>query len=295
MTYQPRTTSCYKQIGDCQIRVDIFRNDSPNRQPALIWVHGGALIFGSRKMLAPSQLAQYLSAGYTVFAIDYRLDPETKLDQIVADVCDAVTWIRKHGPDIAHIDPERIAVIGHSAGGYLALSLGYRLAPPQAIISFYGYGDILGDWYTQPDAFYRQSPLVTKSAALATIGKKIISATENQNRFTYYLYCRQQGSWPAVVSGHDPQTEPAWFERYSPVQNVSPNFPPTLLLHGTADTDVPVGQSAQMARLLAKAHVPHEFLRLSGLGHVFDRELKNPLVEKAFDRVLDFLAEYLAK
>ena len=119
----------------------------------------GRLIVGSRDVLdfAPlrEQLNRYLKAGYTVVSIDYRLAPETKLDGIIEDLKDAFKWVRAKGPAEFRIDPDRLAVVGGSAGGYLTLMSGFCVEPrPKALVSFYGYGDIIGDWNKRPDKHY---------------------------------------------------------------------------------------------------------------------------------------------
>jgi len=86
-------------------------------------------------------------------------------------------------------------------------------------------------------------------------------------RGRFYLYCRQQGRWPQEVAGHDPHREPEWFDPYCPVRNVSAEYPPTLLIHGTADTDVPYSESAAMAARLEECGVPHALITLEGAGH----------------------------
>ena len=69
------------------------------------------------------------------------------------------------------------------------------------------------------------------------------------------------------VSGHDPQTEEKWFEPYRPIRNVTSKHPPTILIHGTADTDVPYSQSKDMDAALGKAGVVHEFITVEGAQH----------------------------
>ena len=121
------------------------------------------MINGSRQGFKPRQVDLYLHAGYTVISIDYRLAPESKLPDIIEDLQDAFLWIRGSGPGLLAIDPQRIAVVGHSAGGYLALMSGCCIQPrPKAIVSFYGYGDIVGDWYSKPDPFYCSQPTVSE-------------------------------------------------------------------------------------------------------------------------------------
>ena len=86
-------------------------------------------------------------------------------------------------------------------------------------------------------------------------------------RQKFYLYCRQQGIWPNEVSGHDPHKEPKWFDSYCPIRNVTKAYPPSLLIHGTADTDVPYGESKAMTARLAEVGIQHEFITVPGAGH----------------------------
>src|ERR1700736_1736422 len=148
MAQPAKQTYTYKVVGDCAIQADVYRAPGDSVHPAILWIHGGALIMGNREGLRFEQLEKYLKAGYTVVSIDYRLAPETKLDAIIEDVQDAYRWLREKGPGLFGIEPGRVAVIGHSAGGYLTLMAGFRLHPrPKALVAFYGYGDIAGKWY----------------------------------------------------------------------------------------------------------------------------------------------------
>jgi dipeptidyl aminopeptidase/acylaminoacyl peptidase len=96
------------------------------------------------------------------------------------------------------------------------------------------------------------------------------------------------------VVGHDPATEPAAFDRFCPVRHVTPDYPPTLLLHGDGDTDVPYAQSVLMAEALARAGVAHDLITVPGGGHGFDRAMEEPAVQQTFDRVLAFLARHVS-
>ena len=105
---------------------------------------------------------------------------DMKLPGIIEDVRDAYDWVRKRGPELFRIDPDQIFVMGQSAGGYLTQMTGFCVKPPpRALVSFWGYGDIAAEWYSRPDSFYRQQPLVTKEEA------------EQQGSGKLYLYCRQ--------------------------------------------------------------------------------------------------------
>ena len=293
-----KQTYTYKVANGCEIRADVYGARQGVRRPAIVWIHGGALILGAREDICPWQRELYLDAGYVVVAIDYRLAPETPLAAIVEDLQDAWRWVHRAGPEQMAIDRERIAVVGHSAGGYLALMSGYCLDPrPRALVSFYGYGDIGGAWYTQPDPYYCRLPSVSREEAYAAVGKGIISQSADHARGAhFYIYCRQHGLWPQKVSGIDPDREPAALDRFCPVRHVDAAYPPTLLLHGVDDTDVPCEQSILMAQALAQAGVSHELLTLPGAGHAFDlsdRGLQDPTTAQCFERVRSFLEQHL--
>ncbi|MFN8541190.1 MAG: alpha/beta hydrolase [Thermomicrobiales bacterium] len=265
----------------------------------IVWIHGGALIMGSRSRINPDHLDRYIDAGFAVVAIDYRLAPETLLPVIAEDLQDAFAWVRNKLAKSACLDPERVAVVGHSAGGYLTLLSGCLIEPrPQALVAFYGYGDIAGDWYSHPDEFYRQQPLVAEADARAAVGGQVLADADDrtsQARRSFYLWCRQQGRWPNEVVGADPHAEPGAFEPWCPVRHVTAEYPPTLLLHGDEDTDVPYAQSVQMAGALARAEVEHEFITIAGGGHGFERDMADqPVVQDAVARVVAFLSRQLA-
>jgi acetyl esterase/lipase len=189
-----RSTYTYKTVGDLRIRADVYRKPGDFVRSAIFWIHGGALIMGSRGGPHAAQAERYLDAGYTIISIDYRLAPQAKVNQILEDVEDAYRWVRGEGRRLFRIDPNRIAVVGHSAGGYLALTAGFRLKPrPTAIVSFYGYGDIAGEWYSRPDPFYNREPPVPKEEAYKAVGTQLISDDLGTNRGRFYLCARQQG------------------------------------------------------------------------------------------------------
>jgi acetyl esterase/lipase len=291
-----KKTYTFKVAGNCKIQADVYRASSDIVRPAIVWIHSGGLIMGHRGYISPEQVELYVRAGYTLVSIDYRLAPETKLKAIIEDIQDAYKWVCEKGAELFHIDADRIAIIGHSAGGYLALISGFRVAlQPKALVSFYGFGDITATWQTKPSPFYCQQPLVSEEKACKVVGGSVVSSTPGQhNRNLFYLYCRQQGLWPKAVTGHDPDTEPGVFEPFCPIRNVTPEFPPTLLLHGDKDTDVPYEQSVMMAEELACIGIEHELITIPNSGHGFDfAGIKNPVVVEAFQQVLRFLGRYI--
>lgn len=289
-----KTTYVYKTVAHHPLKADVYGPHDARRHPVIFWLHGGALIFGDRTHIRAVQVERYVKAGFVVVSIDYRLAPETKLPEILEDVRDAYLWVRAKGPALFHADRDRIAVVGHSAGGYLTLAAGYHLQPrPKALVSFYGYGDITGAWYSRPDQFYLREPAVSKERAELAVGSTVISEGYEERRWPFYLYCRQQGLWPKEVAGWDPDSQPRAFDPYCPVRNVSADYPPTLLLHGDQDTDVPFEQSAMMTRELARHNVEHRFIQIRGGPHGFDANLNDPQAVQAFEEVISFLKKHL--
>lgn len=295
-----KETFTYKTVGSLEIQADVYREGTGPERAVILWIHGGALIMGSRAKLPPAALLNRLLNRYIVVSIDYRLAPETRLDGIVEDVDDAYAWLVGQGPELFGANANRIAVMGMSAGGYLALTTGYRAQPkPRAIVSFYGYGDLTGAWYSQPSQFYSDHYLaVSREEGYAPVsGPPISNAPDGEGikgRPGFYLYCRQNGLWPQGVSGHNPITDAAWFKPYEPLWNITPSYPPTLLLHGKKDTDVPFEQSALMKRELEWNRVPCELVSHPEWQHAFDVEQQDaPALPETFDKVMAFFAAHV--
>ena len=292
-------TRTYKTVGSLDIKADIWHGAGAGPRPVILYIHGGGLMMASRRGMPPRwELERFTAAGYTVVSIDYRLAPATRLPDIVEDVADAWAWLHSQTRDL-NIDPARIAVMGMSAGAYLALLTGYRLNPrPRAVVSFYGYGDITDAWCTQPSPFYSSKPAVTETDAFKALQTEIVAEPAGESariRTELYTYARQRGVWPKLVSGHDPVTEPAWFSPYEPIRHITPNYPPTMLLQGEKDTDVPFEQAKALAQALSRNKVIHQLVSDPDWDHAFDYRAndKDPKVAAAFGLLLAFLAEQL--
>jgi acetyl esterase/lipase len=287
----------YKSVGELKIRADVYRHEDSAKRPVIVWLHGGALIMSGRSAV-PQQLKDLArDERFVLVSLGYRLAPEAQLQEIISDLRDGIDWIHKNGPDLFHADPSRLVVAGASAGGYLALISGFDTEKrPSAIVSYWGFGDVDGDWTTKPSEAYRKGKLISQEDAWVGVGEEVLTATNKQNgrgRSTFFLYLKQTGRWINAVSGLDPVTDREKLTPYCPVRNVTAQFPPTLFLHGTADRDVPVEQSISMARELTKHRVPNESIIIEGGGHGLwggDRKL----IEKAFKRSTEFIKEKLA-
>ena len=293
-----KTVYTYKTIDQLTIQADVYRHEDTLKRPVVVWLHGGALIMGSRNGV-PKQLRELAEEhGFVVVSLDYRLAPEAKLPDIIEDLKDGLKWVRNSGPERFDADPSRMVVAGASAGGYLALMSGVTtVPPPSAIVSYWGFGDVDGDWTTKPSEAYRKGKLIEKEDAWAGVGGQVRTSTNQANgrgRAAFFLYLKQTGQWLSAVNGFDPESDRERIAPFCPIRNVSPEYPPTLFLHGTADNDVPVEQSIAMARALKRHGVAHELITIEGGGHSLwggDRAL----IDQAFERSMEYIREHLSE
>lgn len=197
-----------------------------------------------------------------------------------------------HGAGVQHFgaNPDRMLMAGASAGAYLALLAATRARPrPRAVASFWGYGDILASWETQPSEHYRQMELVSREDAVASLAAPPVQDPAiGIDRSVFYLHCRQQGLWVPEVTGLDAQRDASALEHWCPLRDLGADFPPTVLVHGQEDTDVPHEQSALLVAALARAGVQHHFLSLPGTGHGFAGAYREDAAA-AEREVVDFL------
>jgi acetyl esterase/lipase len=290
-------TFTYKKVGDLDIHLDVHREDDELIRPLAVWIHGGALINGGRGGIGRAG-RMLLDAGYCVVSIDYRLAPETKLPEIISDVEDAFRWIRKNGRKKFHADTSKIAVLGGSAGGHLTLSTGFRVdPPPDVLVPFWGYGDLIGPWLSEPSPHHRHQSKDPTAEQLAAVeaGPPVANANDrspDRDGGAYYQHCRQKGIWPEKVCGFDPATEAEMFDPFMAAQNVTPAYPPTLMIHGTEDTDVPYEQSAIMAREFEKHGVEYRLLSIEGGEHGLAGAAPKD-IESAYAAVLPFIAKFV--
>jgi acetyl esterase/lipase len=289
------TTYTYKTIGDLAIKADVHRPNDTTTRPVVVWIHGGALINGHRASISDRVKDMMLGAGYAIVSIDYRLAPETQLPGIIEDLEDAFRWIRAEGPSLFHADVDKLAVMGSSAGGYLTLTSGFRVQPPPAVlVAFYGYGDLVGDWYSTPSPHERhQSPKMDREEAYRQVSGPPVSDSRDRegNGGAFYQHCRQHGIWPKAVSGWDPHTESDKFVPYMPVRNVTAEYPPTMLIHGTSDTDVPYEQSVMMAEQFTEYGVEHELVTIPNGEHGLGGG-DPALIDAAYQSALEFVRSH---
>lgn len=218
-----------------QLTLDVYRPLADGRFPAIVQIYGGAWQGG-----APGdnpEFARYLAArGYVVFAIDYRHAPSWPWPAQIADVRTALTWIREHGRE-HDADFSRLALLGRSAGGHLALMAAYEPgAPPvRGVVSFYAPVD-LADGYRHPP---RPDPLDVRA-----IDEALLSGTPDQ--------------------------APDRYREASPIRFVNRKLPPTLLIYGARDHVVEARFGVMLHERLQRTGTPSILLEIPWAEHAFD-------------------------
>jgi acetyl esterase/lipase len=292
-----RTTVTYREIDGHKILADVYRPQDAKIRPVIVWIHGGALIMGNRDLEKSDFLLAFAEAeGCAVVSVDYRLAPETKLPDIISDIEEAFRWLAGDGAKQFHLDPRRIVVAGASAGGYLTLVTGYRVRPkPKALVALYGFGDLVGDWSSKPNPYpsYNLRKISREEAESQTDGTIISDSDARKgDGGLIYMYYRQNGLWPEEVSGFPRSTVANKIAPFEPIRNVTRNWPPTLLIHGTRDTDVPYEQSGLMAKKFKQKGVPFTLIPIENGEHGFEGGDPQK-IRDAYKAMREFIKEHL--
>ncbi len=292
-----KTTVAYREVDGHKILLDIYRPEGNEVRPVIVWIHGGALIMGNREYVDPQVSAVAEERGYALVSIDYRLAPETKLPELISDIEAAFHWLAEAGAKQFHLDVDHIVVTGGSAGGYLTLVTGYRVEPrPKALVALYGYGDLIGEWYSTPSPHPCHNPrkITREEAAQQTDGTVISDPGQRKgDGGLIYLYYRQNGIWPREVSGFDAATITEKIAPFEPVRNVTRDYPPTMLIHGTKDTDVPFAESTMMAEQFERHGVPYVLKAIENGEHGFGGGDPQQIAS-AYEAMREFIVKHLS-
>ena len=229
----------YKQIDSIDLKLDIYRQKSLTKAvPVLIFIHGGGWSKGKRSDYLP-YLIDFAQKGYVTVTVSYRLSGVAHFPAALEDVKCAVRWIRKNAFTYG-IDPDRIAVIGGSAGGHLALMLAY----------------------TNDLEFSDECP--------DSVGSRVNAVVDIYGPVDLATPYAQKRPESTSFLGRSYNEDPAIFKEASPRFYICPDNPPTLIFHGTIDSLVPVSQSDSLHLWLDKTGVPNEYHRLKGWPHTMD-------------------------
>lgn len=269
--YTARINTVYVTHGDWQGRMDLYipgkptstaaKKASPGQGPApvLINIHGGAWTHGNKE--SQGGFSAFLKRGFLIANVEYRMSPVAKAPAAIEDVRSALLYLVKHAADL-NIDPERIVVMGSSAGGHLALMAGLLGSDNQS---------------------FDQQPLLQAPFKIAAIIDKygptdlsIVSSLDHIKKSAY--------SWLG-----DGIKDAAFLRSVSPLYYVNRQSPPVFIVHGDADPTVPYHQSELLHNKLEEAGVPNQFVTIPGGQHgKFTQEQNKALSQQ----ILAFLKKY---
>lgn len=252
---------------------------SSSPRPAVLWIHGGGWQGGTKRDNREVAVSQALAEeGYVVASIDYALASMERHTWPLAllDCKNGVRFLRANAKKY-NIDPKRIAVMGGSAGGHLALMVAFTHGDPAlspqapypgiddsvgAVANFYGITNLLTRQRVTPEGVPTGKP--HPGSNLKFTGLKL------------------------------PEGEAVW-RAASPVTHVKAGIPPVFITHGKRDATVDYLQATELAATLQKAGVPHELLLLEEAGHTYTLThwRKEPLERDLRPPLFDFLKKHL--
>jgi len=255
---------------------------------AIIHFHGSGWWIGDKDFFTRGYFRHMVAEGHTVMDVAYRLCPEVDIYGMVGDVKRGIAWMKANASHYG-VDPEKIVLMGSSAGGHLALLSGYAPYYPEitpedvantdlsvcGVISLYGPTDMLAAYHHEGQQVFDDRPQVP------------IGPTSTKDR-------RDYGRMDVLLGGR-PQDVPEIYELASPISHVHPDCPPTLLIQGDRDFITPVDATCELHAKLVEAGVPAINVVYPWTDHGYDMVLQRispPVISAMYD-VDRFLAVML--
>lgn len=239
--------------------------ETGKKYPGVVIIHGGGWTGGDKGAAREINIGTTLAGnGYVCMSVNYQLarTGTPAFPENIREVKRAVRWLRKNA-DRYQIDSDHIGAIGGSAGGHLTALL--AVSGPEAGLD--------------PEQHSEFSCRIQAAVPL-------------------YPHCASswEGGVPAKAYSSLPMFEksqqeaPALWDSALPIKQLSPDDPPMLIFHGTADTTTPLEQSVQFNDAAKKAGVPSELVIIEGAPHSFHLQPKQrdlrPLVLEFFNKHL---------
>jgi len=253
----------YTTVGDWNGRVDIyFQSNETTPTAIIINIHGGGWKNGVKE--AQGGFTQFFKAGYSIANVEYRMTNQATAPAAVEDLRCALIYLIKNAKKF-NIDTKKIVVMGGSAGGHLALMTG-----------------LLGNNHL----FDSNCPIKDKINVAAIIDKYGITDVWDW-AYTDYGPAVKKSKSPGDWLGPKKNDE-AFAKTVSPIWYVNKNSPPTLIIHGTADSTVPIQQSAGLYKKLSELGVKTDFIKVEGGGHGRFSKEKNAELN---NQIIQFISE----
>jgi acetyl esterase/lipase len=243
----------YGKAGGQKLFLDARVPEGNGPFPVLIIVHGGGWMSGDKeedivRVFAPS------ASRFTWFTINYRLAPKSRWPACFDDLQTAIRWVKQHATEYKG-DPDRIALIGYSAGGHLVTLAGTMAAADvhvQAIVGMAPPTDLVWDNERRGGLSTSMRNLFGYATTNITNGRRVV------------------------------------LKRFSPLTYVKPGLPPFLLIQGSADRTVPFHETANFMAALQAASVPCDMMVITNGQHrIIDWSNYDPDWQKQLAKWLD--------
>lgn len=234
------------------LQADLFSIPSSKKLPAVILIHGGFWSAGNRKELSEFA-AKLANKGYLAMTIDYHLLPKYKQPTQTEDATKAIWWLRENSEKLG-INPEKIGVVGVSAGGYLAA------------------------WTATHDKSNQNGVHSRPNAVITLCGPWNLSQ-EVEKEISHNAVKLVK----TFCEGEDRKLA-------SPQYSITSSVPPVLLVHGDADKIVPVSQSINAYKQLQAQHCNSELVILPKANHISQN---SPSYSDVMAKSIEFLDKNL--
>ena len=276
---QTETYAKYTTWPQADLKMSIFRPNTKEKTPAVIFVPGGGWIVAPKEQ--GNQLTFKLAeAGFAVASIEYRTIVQANYVDIVGDVKAAVRYLRAHADEF-NIDKNKIAIMGVSAGGWISSMVGVtagvekfdfgenldQSSEVQAVVDFFGPSDL-----TKMGADYSkeiQESYTSASGEVSLLANGLAGFKDNK--------------------GGSILDTPETAKATNPITYIGKNTPPFLIFHGNKDTTVSPSQSKILYDALIKNNIAADYYVISGGEHY----LKYFYQPKTFKIIADFLNRVL--
>jgi acetyl esterase/lipase len=233
----------YATIGGKRLSLDIYLPDGVEKPPLLVWVHGGAWRYGTKKMVE----SVFFENGFATASLDYRLSTEAPFPAQVHDIKAAIRFLRTMGSKYG-FRTDRIAIAGASAGAHLAALVGVTNGHPALEGEVGDYRDVSSD----------------VQAILSYFGASNLTSILRQST-PHGLRVREPAL--GLLLGAQPEDAMDLARLASPVFHVDASDPPLLLLHGDQDLQMPINQSHELEGAYEEHGLDVFFDVVHGAGH----------------------------
>ena len=229
------------------LTLDVLQPAKPNGYAIVYMVSGGWV--SSHDWISAGAYAPYLDRGYTMFAVCHGCQPKFTLPEITVDINRAIRFIR-HNAAKWGVNPDHLGISGGSAGGHLSLTMGTQGGPGKA---------------DAKDPIDRESSAVQAVACFYPPTDFLNYGTPGEDAVGVGILKNYKGAFgPASDT---PEGRQQLGKEVSPIYFVTAQLPPTLIVHGDADTLVPIQQSQTFVQRATEAGATAKLIVHAGGGH----------------------------